>query len=302
MSWHEGFEQLTSLKHSEQAKWWLNGFWDQGGKEEADKIWDITHTFIELDVGFPILYGRRMREYTESADLDEMKSHVILEKLGETMTVMALRKRLQKLDIDNNKRMALSEYLLDKYGKNPADLVNSAQGDVDPDELAAAEKFLAEAGAALDQAAEDAEKAAEALKKCQEAEEELKQAVAELEKQEEEYNGKIKKFEDMIADDSLSAMKKARANNELAQLKAEDPLPLRKAKITQKAALRRVEKERKKSALAKEAADATKAAAEEKVKAAEQALADLKSKGGSGTPQGVIYWMEKTLAEKQKFL
>jgi hypothetical protein len=36
-----------------------------------------------------------------------------------------------------------------------------------------------------------------------------------------------------------------KAANELAQLKGEDPLPLRKAKITQEAALRKVEKERK---------------------------------------------------------
>ena len=40
-------------------------------------------------------------------------------------------------------------------------------------------------------------------------------------------------------------MKQAKAKNELAQLKGEDPLPLRRAKITQEAALRKVQKQRK---------------------------------------------------------
>eukprot|EP00034_Subulatomonas_tetraspora_P000052 GABW01000070.1.p1 GENE.GABW01000070.1~~GABW01000070.1.p1 ORF type:complete len:55 (-),score=12.36 GABW01000070.1:83-247(-) len=39
---------------------------------------------------------------------------------------------------------------------------------------------------------------------------------------------------------NLGVVKRNRAANELAQLKDEDPLPLRKAKITQGAALRRV--------------------------------------------------------------
>ncbi len=46
---------------------------------------------------------------------------------------------------------------------------------------------------------------------------------------------------------------------ELAQLKQEDPLPLRKAKVTQEAALRKVEKERK-------AAEAATAALEEQTR------------------------------------
>ena len=42
-----------------------------------------------------------------------------------------------------------------------------------------------------------------------------------------------------------SIVAKNKAKQELAQLKGSDPLPLRKAKITQEAALRRVEKQRK---------------------------------------------------------
>ena len=61
--------------------------------------------------------------------------------------------------------------------------------------------------------------------------------------EEEAYQGKIRALEDVIAKES--GMKQAKAKNELAQLKGEDPLPLRRAKITQEAALRKVQKQRK---------------------------------------------------------
>ena len=47
------------------------------------------------------------------------------------------------------------------------------------------------------------------------------------------YQGKIRALEDTIAKET--GMKQAKAKNELAQLKGEDPLPLRRAKITQEA-------------------------------------------------------------------
>ena len=39
---------------------------------------------------------------------------------------------------------------------------------------------------------------------------------------------------------TLGTVRRGRSANELEQLKGEDPLPLRKAKITQEAALRKV--------------------------------------------------------------
>merc|ERR1719416_129732 len=79
------------------------------------------------------------------------------------MTVLALRKRLKALDIDNNKRMSISEYLLDKYQKTPQALVAAPQGNVDPAELKAAEDAFAAANAALDKAVADEESAKPAL-------------------------------------------------------------------------------------------------------------------------------------------
>lgn len=425
--WTEGFKHVTSLMTSDQAIWWLNGFWEEGAEEEKENIWEMTHLMMEISAGQKMLYGRRQVEIKQEADLDEMKSHIFLERLGETLTVRALRKRLSELDIDNNKRMALTEYLLAKYNKTPAEVASAKQGaGVPKHEIEAAQKQLNEllsrfqeltvakdaaigaaaqaaaAKKAAEQTAEDArsdaaaaadaaqtaardeasavqaandakaaqekaeEKAAVAAKaeeKLKAAEAELKKAVDEVHAQEKIIADKIAGFEAIINDESAGGVKRMKAKNELAQTKSEDPLPLRRAKITQEAALKRAEKARKPFAIArseaehearqaKKAAEEAKAAAarakeartiadlaakraeeakaeaeaaaaravEEKkradaaeaeltrqvaevdalVKEAEAVLAELKSR--KGTPHGKIWWMERSMAEAQKYM
>jgi hypothetical protein len=397
--WAKDFQVLTSKTHTEQAIWWLNGFWKKGASEYVEEIWKITHQFLALDLGKPVLYGGKMPDFKENCDLDELNSHRVLEALGETMTVVALRKRLQALDIDNNKRMAISEYLLDKYKKTPLELVRSPQGDVDPVLLAAAVKACDEAGAALDQSSADAEAAAIALRESQKAaadaarakaeadqtaaqaaeakahaddeagkaaralaaaqaaenivraaEAELQAAIDEISSLEKTKADKIAQAQAVIDDPKTSAMKRGVAVQERDSTKAEDPLPLRKAKITQQAALKKVEKARKiaeeetakaaaakkvsddaadaaakakheadeaadaaaaakqaaeeaaeAAAAAKERADEAKEAAQRALEAAEQALTDLKAKGGEA-PMGKLWWMDRVLKEKKKFM
>jgi len=327
MSWKSEFAELTAKTHTEQGIWWLNGFWKAGAEDYKEDIWTVVHQFIECQIDGPVLYGSKKQEYKEEADLDEFKSHRILEIMGETLTVVALRKRLKELDIDNNNRMAISEYLLDKYKKTPEELVNAPQGDLDPAKLAAAQAACDAAGDALAAAQADAQAAAAAKKAAEvalevaqaaeaevrAAEAELQAAIAEITRLEEEKAEKIAKCQAII-DSDAGAVKKGRAVQEKEQTLAEDPLPLRKAKITQQAALRKVEKARKlaeeetaKSAAAAEAAAAAKEEADRSEKAAEQALQEalaaleeLKKKGG--TPMGKIWWMERVLAEKKKFM
>lgn len=42
---------LTSQrkKYSDQAIWFLNGFWKEGAEQEAETVWNNTQKFIELD-------------------------------------------------------------------------------------------------------------------------------------------------------------------------------------------------------------------------------------------------------------
>jgi len=356
-AWAKKFAEVTAKPHFEQAVWWLNGFWEDGAEAEAEKVWEITHLIVEVETGRKVLYGKRRVEVESKGDLDEMQAHVFLEKMGETLTVRALRKRLSDMDIDNNKRMSLSEYLLARYNKTPAALANSDQGSgVNPAELAEAqarfdrlnEQFAElvvakeRADAAATQAAKDkkisetalalanqkaaaAKAAAEELKKL---EAELQVAVDAVKAEEKKIADKLAELEAIANDEGAGAVKKNKAKNEIAQIKGEDPLPLRKAKITQEAALKRAERARQPATDARNAADAEAAAAADaaaraarSLQEAEEAKADLarrvvetqravaeaeavlqELKSRKGTPHGKIWWMERTLRENQKFM
>jgi len=142
----------------------------------------------------------------------------------------------------------------------------------------------------------------------------------------------LKAQEDAYASKTLDLQAKAseavgvsgmRAKNELAQHLNEDPLPLRKAKLTAEAAAKKTDKANQVAQVAKEAADkdhaSAKAAAqaaekdkitaEEAVKEGEKALADAeafleeqKAKGSGETPQGTLWWMDRELAFRKQFM
>jgi len=269
-SWKDDWKTLVAMTHTEQAIWFLNGFWNDVEKDK-ELIWEYAHTFIEIECGKPKLYGSKKWEEKEGNDLNQFQSHQFLEKIGETLTVKKLQEELKKIDIDNNKRMCITEYLIYKYKKKGEETVNSPQGGGDPEVFKAAQKTFNKAKAALLEA--NANKI------------EADEAVQALEKEEKAYNDKIKKFEDKSNDKRLSAMKRASAKNELEQLKCKDPLPLTKAKLTSKAALKKCKK----------AAKAAKTQFEE----AKKLFDVLKKKGGAAL--GAIWWMERELIETQKY-
>jgi len=325
------FSELTRMHYIDQAKWFLNGFWANGASDEAESVWKYTHKCIELDE----------KKKKEGCELDEFQAHKFLEFLGETLTVVALREKLRKIDMDANGKMALLEYLAFKYGKTVQQIIDAPQGD-NQDEVNEAQAKLEAVQAALNdlqkqladqQTALDAQKSAEeeqrktfeAQKAAEEAvrkaEAEQRAAVEDLERQEESYKTQIETLENKTKDSSLSTVQKSKASAELAQLKQEDPLPLRKAKITQQASLRKVEKERKAAEAASEKALAAKTEAEAKTRELEEQtrrveeavrdteakaqeahdfLEEVKKKGG--VAHGAIWWMEKELKEAQKFL
>jgi chromosome segregation ATPase len=277
MAWKGKFQELTSKTYKEQAIWWLNGFWEHdGAQKEAETIWGITNLFIKLDE----------KKGKTGNELDEMNAHRLLETMGETLTVVEMRERLRKIDIDNNKKVALSEYLLTRYNKGVEALVAAPQGSGNQKEIESAENRLQTVAESLakQQAAEESVRKAEAS---------LQAAVDDLKSQEDAYKLQCDTLEAKSTDSKLGAVQRNKAANELAQLKAKDPLPLTKAKITQEAALRAVQKERK-------AAEAATADCQARVDEAEQALKDLKANGG--VPQGQMWWLERELAEAQKFM
>jgi len=174
----QDFKKVCGKTHTEQAIWWLNGFWqsnEKAGNQEqvAETIWNLTHLFIEIQTGEAVRYGKRTKNKKQGCDLDEFQAHRVLEQYGETLTVKEMRARLLKLDVDNNKRLALTEYLINKYlpnDTNAVDLVaNANQGGVDPKLLNAAENALVEAQNQVDSSIEASEKAAHSVKEAKAA-------------------------------------------------------------------------------------------------------------------------------------
>jgi hypothetical protein len=300
MAWKPKFAEITAKTHTQQAVWWLNGFWADGASEYAETLWNQVLLMIEAETGQKKLYGKRAQEVKEGCDLDELKSHIFLEKQGETLTVRALRARLKELDIDNNKRMCLSEYLLAKHKKTPQQLIIAPQGDADAAKLQAAQDQLNRAQDQLSDVQDALEKQKQAEKKVKQAEAELQAAIKELEALETAYKSKCAELE-AIGNSDAGAVKKNKAKNELAQLQGEDPLPLRKAKLTQGAALKRVEKER----VAMEVATAAVAEEVAKAKAAvAEAVLTIEAikKAGGGVAHGAVWWMEREIVEMRKFM
>jgi len=369
--WAEAFANICKKTHTDQAKWFLNGFWAEGMEANKEDIWNFTHMFIELETGKKILYGAKKFHLEEKADLDEMQAHQFLEKIGETLTVKELRNRLKKLDIDSNNRLCITEFLTDKYSKKPQEVVDAPQGGVDPDVLdeaqqkcdeaqssldlateatetanknaniaktaadeaakthAAAEKAATDAKVALDESNQAASAAAEALEKsnqlaetakektkAQEEEEakmkkiqdEVKAAVEALEAEEKKFNDKISNFEKKIEDKGLSAVKKGSFVAQLAQLKSEDPMPLRKARITQASSLKKQKKAAKKAekvtALCREAQKEAEKALEEsntkKKEADNAAVASAKAKEEADSSAEAANEAKKDAEGKQK--
>lgn len=135
------FSEITKLKYGDQAKWFLNGFWEVCQTFLYSLI-KLSHSLVHLlkpkqfgnmpksllkstrrtrkkvcffTLTLRVFFGVFMNE--TGNELDEFQAHKFLESLGETLTVVAMRDRLRQIDLDFNRRVALIEYLTVRYGK-----------------------------------------------------------------------------------------------------------------------------------------------------------------------------------------
>merc|ERR1712137_611506 len=323
---HEKLQELSKLTYKQQAVWFLNAFWEER-EGEAELLWKYVLTCADLD----------MELHGDGCGLDEVNAHRFLEVYGETLTVRELRDKLRGTGaLEQNERpkiVPITHYLLFKYNADWHKLVNASQGD-NSKEIAEAQRLLesveAESRAAAAAASEAKAKAAEAdaLEKEAEArkqeapfkaaQEELVAALNEVKKQEDEYQGKIDDCKRRSEQGGVVQQNKAKA--ELAQLQAEDPLPLRKAKITLEAAEKRAAKARAPFEAAtkiaeaareaateaanaatadRQAADRARQAAEDEVAKAEAYLQEIKSRPGCA--YGALWWIDRELHEAKKY-
>jgi len=300
---HEKLQALSKLTYKQQAVWFLNSFWETM-EPDAEKLWKYVHTCADLDLqdhedgcGLDEVNAHRFLEvYGETLTVRELRS-----KLRST-------KALE--ENERPKVVPLTHYLLFRYNDDWHTLVNASQGD-NSAEIKKAQQMLDEVQAAFKEAdarhkeaaaslreaersaaeaasreadakataadakakEEDAKaKEAEAVKQeapFKAAQEELNAALAEVKKQEDEYNNKIADCE--ARSEQGGVVQRNKAKNELAQLKAEDPLPLQRAKITLEAAEKRAAKARAPFEAATKTAQVARQAAEEASNAAQQA-------------------------------
>jgi hypothetical protein len=251
-------EALTKLTYKEQAVWLLNGFWSTLSGE-AEALWTIVHKCAEIDTV----------NKAQGCALDEFQAHRFLEHFKETHTVQGLREKLRSTGALTGpviRTVPLIHILIIKYGVDWRELANAPQGN--KEEIVKAEAMLhevtlafqaseardAEALAALKSAsAQEAQaKAAEAEARALEADAraredelravqaELEAALNELKAQEEAFNGRTAELTRQSEEGSV--VQKNRAKNELAQHLSSDPLPLRRAKITQEAAVKKADR------------------------------------------------------------
>merc|ERR1712157_215825 len=143
--------------------------------------------------------------------LDEFESHRLLEKFGQTLTVVAMRKELKAIDLDTDNCMSLLEYAVYHYKLSVDTLMSRPQG-----------------------VNEDIDKAEAAL-------EEVLAEIAKLEKKKAKLAKKAEK----------GGVKGKAAQNELDQIQASDPMPIRKALVSAQAALRKAQKSKNVNAMGK---------------------------------------------------
>jgi septal ring factor EnvC (AmiA/AmiB activator) len=285
------FQKILNQSHKNQAQFFLNAYWAEHG-DCAEVIWGHWQKIIEMDKQqFKALVtaGKATGDWVEqtASALDEFWSHKYLEVIGKTLSVVEFRKEFAAIDTNFDKKMGLLEFLLWEYKRSPKECLSRPQGSTDPAaiaELEKAQKLLDEVSAAFN--------AAEATKNdAIAAENELKAALAALKEQEDAYSKKTEELKAKAEGAGVAAM---RAKNELAQHLGEDPLPLRKAKLTTEAATKKAEKARK------AAEDAAEAAAK-KLQEAEEYLNTVKARAG-GETRGTYWWLDREIQERKKFM
>jgi chromosome segregation ATPase len=304
----EKLADLSSKNYKEQTIWFLNAFWEEFGKNEAEKLWSFKSQMDVLD----------QANKAEGSSVDEFQAHRFFEKNNETMTVQEMRENLRSTGAITGtlKLVPLTHILIFKYKVNWKELVNAPQGS--KEEINQAESLLREVSAAFAEADAKASEAAAAVKEARAkeaeaksredeakrtaaeatkrdeaarsteaeakakeadareqeapfkaAQEEVDRALADVKSQEETRDNKTQDLTRKSSEGGVVAQNKAKA--ELAQHLAEDPLPLRKAKITLEAALKKAEKARAPFEAATKQAEAARAAASEAAKQASAA-------------------------------
>jgi DNA repair exonuclease SbcCD ATPase subunit len=292
---NEKLKELCSKSYKDQSIWTLNAFWgvppQNFNNDTAEKLWSWVKKAIEFD----------LQKGKDGAELDELNAHRLLEFFKETMTVQEMRENLRSTGAitGNVRNVPLVHILIFKFKIDWHKLVNATQGD-NRKELEEAQRKLDEVQAAFKAAEEKAQEAKKKEAEAKAAQKELEVALAELKAQEDAFNNRTKELTTKSEDTSVGVVTRNKAKAELAQHLSSDPLPLRRAKITQEAAVKKAEKATAAAIEAKAAAEAAREEMAKKLEEAERYFDEIRSKPGSA--HGSLWWMDRELHEVRAYL
>jgi len=371
----EKLKDLCSRPYKNQVIWFLNAYWDDFASKEAELMWGYVAKLAKEDLQKG-QEGNEVDEFIMHKFLEFFKETLTVremrDNLKETGAIKVTPKLIPivhylifKYKIDwkqlvnasqggNQKEIEEATRLLDEVQKafkicaEKADLAKAALKEAESRESKAkAEEAAAKTKEAEAKSTAETSKQREADAKQKDieakaAQEELQAALADLKAQE---DARTKKTQDLTRgseDETLGVVTRNKLKAELAQHLAEDPLPLRKAKITQEAAVKKADKaaaaataaradaeaaNKAAQAAAKEAT-AARAAAEQSAREAEKAKADAAEakeaadaavddaqkkvqsaeeylnevKSRPGSAHGAIWWLERELHEQKKYM
>ena len=157
------FHTLTSKSFISQAKWFMNGFWDDISSN-PEFFWKCVHLCHTIS-----------KNKLKGTELDEFEAHRFLEQLGETLSVAEMREKLRIIDVDFNKHMALIEYFIFKYNKTVKEVVYAPQGG--QEEIKKAQSLVELSQASFDEVNRQLENQKAALAEQKSAEEEALSAL-----------------------------------------------------------------------------------------------------------------------------
>eukprot|EP01094_Clydonella_sp_ATCC50884_P027026 TRINITY_DN75_c0_g2_i5.p1 TRINITY_DN75_c0_g2~~TRINITY_DN75_c0_g2_i5.p1 ORF type:complete len:450 (+),score=206.45 TRINITY_DN75_c0_g2_i5:134-1351(+) len=311
---NEKLTQLCAKSYKAQAIWFLNAFWEENGEQIAERLWEYVIKCGELDIqkhgdgnGLDEMQAHVFLEsFNETLTVRELRTslrstgaigekerpklvpitHYLLFKWNADWHVL-----VNASQGDNKAELEEAQRLLDecaaKFQESEArasEARTALNAAISSENAAKAREDEAKAAEADAIAKEASAKAAEAEAVQREAEareaeapfkaatDELEKALADVKAEEDAYNGKIDDCKRRA--ETGGVVQRNKAKNELAQLEGEDPLPLRRAKITLEAAKKKADKARAPFEAATAEAESARAAATASAQAASASRAE----------------------------
>jgi len=119
MSSNTAFSQVTKSNYIIQATTFINAFWNKGASTNAEKIWNLSHAFMNLDP-----------KNCSGNELTPAQAVPFLETTTQANNSAEANELIKKWNFSGNGNLSLIEYLIGYFGWGSADDIVSANGEI----------------------------------------------------------------------------------------------------------------------------------------------------------------------------